>query len=146
MDHSILTIQKIDKKAIFNLLPILTDVDGVLLEWEPAFTSWMASKGYTVKQMQEGPAIVLKRKVTNKKGQKNPLPKLLDVNQQPIDILVGNGADVKVQYREWEATNSYGTFKGLDFQAMQVLNLVPYGGDASDDGAELGYIEEESEF
>jgi hypothetical protein len=105
-----------------------------------------SSKGYTVKQMQEGPAIVLKRKVTNKKGQKNPLPKLLDVNQQPIDILVGNGSDVKVQYREWEATNSYGTFKGLDFQAMQVLNLVPYGGDASDDGAELGYIEEESEF
>ena len=49
MDHSILTIQKIDKKAIFNLLPILTDVDGVLLEWEPAFTSWMASKGYTIK-------------------------------------------------------------------------------------------------
>ena len=105
-----------------------------------------SSKGYTVKQMQEGPAIVLKRKVTNKKGQKNPLPKLLDVNQQPIDILVGNGSDVKVQYREWEATNSYGTFKGLDFQAMQVLNLVPYGGDATDDGAELGYIEEESEF
>ncbi len=105
-----------------------------------------SSKGYTVKQMQEGPAIVLKRKVTNKKGQKNPLPKLLDLNQQPIDILVGNGSDVKVQYREWEATNSYGTFKGLDFQAMQVLNLVPYGGDASDDGAELGYIEEESEF
>lgn len=105
-----------------------------------------SSKGYTVKQMQEGPAIVLKRKVTNKKGQKNPLPKLLDVNQQPIDILVGNGSDVKVQYREWESTNSYGTFKGLDFQAMQVLNLVPYGGDASDDGAELGYIEEESEF
>lgn len=49
MDHSILTIQKIDKKAIFNLLPILTDVDGVLLKWEPAFSSWMASKGYTVK-------------------------------------------------------------------------------------------------
>jgi len=49
VDHSILTIQKIDKKAIFNLLPILTDVDGVLLKWEPAFSSWMASKGYTVK-------------------------------------------------------------------------------------------------
>ena len=31
------------------MLPILTDVDGVLLEWEPAFTSWMASKGYTIK-------------------------------------------------------------------------------------------------
>ena len=28
---------------------ILTDVDGVLLFWEPAFTKWMAAKGHTVK-------------------------------------------------------------------------------------------------
>jgi len=44
------TIQKIEKKAISKLLPILTDVDGVLLEWEPAFTKWMNSKGYEVKE------------------------------------------------------------------------------------------------
>jgi dienelactone hydrolase len=31
------------------LLPILTDVDGVLLVWEASFSKWMASKGYTVK-------------------------------------------------------------------------------------------------
>ena len=43
------TTQRIEKKATYNLLPILTDVDGVLLKWEPAFSSWMASKGYTVK-------------------------------------------------------------------------------------------------
>ena len=40
---------RIEKKATSKLLPILTDVDGVLLEWEPAFSSWMASKGYTAK-------------------------------------------------------------------------------------------------
>ena len=39
---------RIEKKAISKLLPILTDVDGVLLEWEPAFTKWMNSKGYEV--------------------------------------------------------------------------------------------------
>jgi len=27
---------------------IYTDVDGVLLDWEPAFVEWMESKGYTV--------------------------------------------------------------------------------------------------
>ena len=43
------TIVKTEKKAISKLLPILTDVDGVLLEWEPAFTKWMNSKGYEVK-------------------------------------------------------------------------------------------------
>ena len=42
------TTAKIEKKAISKLLPILTDVDGVLLEWEPAFTKWMNSKGYEV--------------------------------------------------------------------------------------------------
>jgi len=41
-------IARIEKKAISKLLPILTDVDGVLLEWEPAFTKWMNSKGYEV--------------------------------------------------------------------------------------------------
>ena len=70
----------------------------------------------------------------------------IDINQQPLDVLVGNGSDVKVQYREWETTNNFGNFKGLDFQAMQVINLVPYGGSADADGAELGYVEEESEF
>ena len=28
---------------------ILTDVDGVLLNWEDAFTSWMAKREYTPK-------------------------------------------------------------------------------------------------
>jgi len=26
---------------------ILTDVDGVLLDWESAFTAWMGERGYT---------------------------------------------------------------------------------------------------
>ncbi len=103
-------------------------------------------KGYPIKQMQEGPALVIKRKVTTKDGKKNKTPKLIDANSQPMDVLVGNGSDVKVQYREWETTNHYGTFKGLDFQAMQVLKLVPYGNTSSDDGHELGYQEEETEF
>ena len=28
---------------------ILTDVDGVLLEWEEHFATWMAGRGYTQK-------------------------------------------------------------------------------------------------
>ena len=43
------TTQRIEKKATYNLLPILTDVDGVLLVWEASFSKWMSSKGYTVK-------------------------------------------------------------------------------------------------
>ena len=54
-----------------------------------------------------------------------------------MDALVGNGSKVRVQYRPWQTINSYGTFKGLDLQAMQVLELVEYGGQ---DGEELGYV------
>ena len=106
-----------------------------------------ASKGYGIKQMQEGPALVIKRKVAQKNGKLNKVPKLLDSNNEELDGLVGNGSEVKVQYREWETTNHYGSFKGLDLQAVQVLDLVPYGGGGDlADGAEFGYEEEETEF
>ena len=48
-----------------------------------------------------------------------------------------------MQYRPWETTNSYGSFKGLDLQCMQVLELVEFSG-ALADGEELGYVESES--
>ena len=51
------------------------------------------------------------------------------------------GSTVRVQYNEWETTNKYGTFKGLDFQAMQVLDLVSVG---SVDGSEFD-VEDEME-
>ena len=83
--------------------------------------------------------MVIKRKVAKKGGGTNPAPKLLDKDKQPLDATVGNGSRVRVQYRAWETTNSYGSFKGLDLQGMQVLELVEYG-DAAADGEELGYV------
>ncbi len=61
-------------------------------------------------------------------------PKLLDKHKQPMNVAVGNGSKVKVQYKEWETTWNGTQYKGLDFQAMQVLDLVEY---ASPDGAEF---------
>ena len=65
------------------------------------------------------------------------------INKVPLDELVGNGSRVKVQYNEWETTNKYGTFKGLDFQAMQVLNLISY---KAGDGDEFDAVEGGEEF
>ena len=70
-------------------------------------------------------------------------PKLVDANKNPIDVLVGNGSRVKVQFNEWEVENKFGTFKGLDFQAMQVLDLVNY---KSGDGDEFEALEGGEEF
>ena len=106
------------------------------------------AKGYKVKEISQGDevigrAITFKRKVNGPNGMVRQAPKLLDANKNPIDELVGNGSKVKVQYSEWETSNKYGNFKGLDFQAMQVIDLVQY---KSSDGSEFDAIEGGEEF
>jgi hypothetical protein len=98
------------------------------------------ARGFNIKQMEEGPSILIKRKVEGPTGMVRQAPKLIDQFKKPLDARVGNGSTVKVQYNEWETTNKYGNFKGLDFQAMQVLNLVEVG---TPDGEELGMTTEE---
>jgi hypothetical protein len=106
------------------------------------------SRGFKVKDLvindeKVGRAITIKRKVNGPNGLVRNAPKLVDSNKNPIDDLVGNGSRVKVQYNEWEVENKFGTFKGLDFQAMQVLDLVSY---KSGDGDEFELLEGGEEF
>ena len=58
------------------------------------------------------------------------------------DVFVGNGSKVRVQFNEGEVSNKYGNFKGLDFQAMQVLDLVSY---KAGDGDEFEAVVSDSE-
>lgn len=99
------------------------------------------SQGHTVKDMDEGPALIIKRKVNGPNGMIRQPPKLVDSTKNPIDERIGNGSAVKIQYKEWESVWKGKTFKGLDFQAMQVLDLVSVG---SVDGGEFD-IEDEME-
>jgi len=100
------------------------------------------ARGFSIKEMDEGPSIVIKRKVDGKDGTVRSAPRLVDQYKNPLDAKVGNGSVVKVQYNEWETTNKYGNFKGLDFQAMQVLDLVEVG---SPDGSEFEAAESDME-
>ena len=93
-----------------------------------------ASRGHKVKQMDEGPSIIIKRKVNGPNGMVRVAPRLLDVDKQEVNYAVGNGSKIRVQYNEYEGTNKFGDYKGLDLQAIQVLDLVEY---RSEDGAEL---------
>jgi hypothetical protein len=97
-------------------------------------------RGFTIKQMDEGQAIVIKRKVNGPNGMVRPAPKLVDKNKQPLDCRIGNGSEVKVQYKEWESNWKGKMFKGLDFQAMQVLSLIEVG---TPDGAEFDSFDDE---
>ena len=106
------------------------------------------SRGFKVKTLTVndevvGRSINIKRKVNGPNGMVRKSPKLLDRNKEPIDEQVGNGSRVKVQFNEWEVENKYGTFKGLDFQAMQVIDLISY---KSMDGEEFDSIEGGEEF
>lgn len=122
-------------------------VYSVDLVVEPEIADDFENRGFKVKSLvvnneDVGRAITIKRKVNGKKGVR-PAPKLYNKNKEQVDVLVGNGSKVKVQYDEWEITNSYGHFKGLDFQAMQVLDLISY---KSEDGSEFDSLEGGEEF
>ena len=93
-----------------------------------------ASRGHKVKQHDEGPALVIKRKVNGTNGMIRPAPRLLDASKQEINTAVGNGSKVRVQYNEYSGEGKFGPYTGLDLQAVQVIDLVPYKGA---DGEEL---------
>jgi|TARA_B110001452_G_scaffold257871_1_gene252468 hypothetical protein len=97
------------------------------------------SRGFTIKNMDEGPAVVVKRKVNGPNGMVRAAPKLVDKFKNPLDARVGNGSAVKVQYKEWSSEWKGTTFKGLDFQAMQVLDLIEVG---IPDGAEFDAMDD----
>lgn len=85
-----------------------------------------ASRGHKIKQHDEGPAIVIKRKVNGPNGMVRSAPRLLDQNKQEVNTAVGNGSKVRVQFNEYAGEGKYGPYTGLDLQAVQIVDLVPY--------------------
>ena len=85
-----------------------------------------ASRGHKVKQMDEGPALIIKRKVNGPNGMVRSAPRLLDQNKQEINLAVGNGSKIRVQYNEYSGEGKFGPYTGLDLQAVQVVDLIEY--------------------
>lgn len=90
--------------------------------------------GFTIKDKADGPTITLTRKVNGPRGIVREAPALMDAQKQTLNCLVGNGSKVKVQGRPWEMNRNGQDFKGLELQAVQVLDLVHY---SSGDGDEF---------
>jgi len=125
------------------------------LKYEPVYTVDLVvdeetatkyeNKGFKVKTLVikdevVGKSLNIKRKVNGPNNMVRQPPKLVDEQKNPIDVLVGNGSKVRVQFNEWEVSNKYGDFKGLDFQGMQVLDLISY---KAGDGEEFDAIDSE---
>ena len=86
-----------------------------------------SSKGITVKEDERGKIVKFKRRVNRADGTSNPAPKLVDSAKNSIDVLVGNGSQVKVMYNEYDWNYAGKSGVGLDLQAVQVIDLIPYG-------------------
>ena len=92
--------------------------------------------GLTIKDKgdEKGEFVTIKRRVRNNKGVRNRAPNVVDANKRLItDTMIGNGSKVKVQYKEWESTYRGQNYKGLDFMAMKVLDIVEYNGGVGDE-------------
>ena len=85
-----------------------------------------ASRGHKIKQMDEGPAVIIKRKVNGPNGMIRPAPRLMNASKQDVSTAVGNGSKIKVQYNEYSGEGKFGPYTGLDLQAVMITELVPY--------------------
>ena len=106
-----------------------------------------SDNGYTVKNKavswsdEELPTIVIKRKVQAPWGEREA-PELVGTTRgadgkcEPLNVKVGNGSDVNVQYKQWETERAGNTYKGLELMKVQVINLVPYEADEDFDASE----------
>lgn len=94
------------------------------------------SRGFPTKQDEDGFYMVIRRKVDGPNGMKRAAPRLFDENKNEVDVQVGNGSEVKVQYSEYTGENQYGNYAGFDLQAVQVFKDKLVAG-RSQDGDEL---------
>ena len=84
-----------------------------------------ASRGHKVKQMDEGPAVIVKRKVNGPNGRVRPAPRLLDSNKSELKVAVGNGSKVRVQYNEYSGEGKFGPYTGLDLPVSYTHLTLP---------------------
>ena len=82
----------------------------------------------------EDPVVHFYQWEKNGKGESNPSPRLVDTEMNDIDVQVGNGSKVAVQWR----AATYGPnkqYKRAILEAVQVIELQEYNGTGSSEAA-----------
>jgi hypothetical protein len=95
-----------------------------------------------------GDFVKIKRNVKRNNGAENKQPALKDAQKRDmLGTQVGNGSDVNVAFKtyNWEYAGNKGV--GTDLMAVQVINLVPYGGSEEDafDVVPDGFVSEDGD-
>jgi len=77
------------------------------------------------------PVISFRKFAYNKNGTANPPPKLIDLEGNPVDVSIGNGSKMKIQ---WKHSEYKGGEKGIVKRPMlvaaQLVELVEYNGES----------------
>lgn len=99
----------------------------------------LKKQGLKPKRNDDGDWVMkFKRKVYKKDGTPAPKPALVDAGNNPINVSVGNGSEVIVQYTIYEWSNNFGQGIGVDLSGVQVVNLIEY---KAADGSEFEPVE-----
>lgn len=86
------------------------------------------------KKFTPDPVIVFQRFAFRKNGSPNPKPKLVDMENRPIDVALGNGSRVKVMWRHSTyKSGGGGMIQRAELVAVQLVELVPYDNIGADD-------------
>ena len=99
--------------------------------------------GLTIKNKSDerGDFVTLKRKVMKRDGDKRQPPRVIDSQNNPWDDkLIGNGSICNIKYMpyEWSAAGRSGV--SADLLAVQVVDLVEYGGKTDFEAVDGGYV------
>jgi len=79
------------------------------------------------KKFTPDPVIAFQRFAFRKDGSPNPTPKLVDMENNPVDVSIGNGSRVKVMWRHSTyKSGGGGMIQRAELVAVQLVELVEY--------------------
>lgn len=121
--------------------PDVDDYDNetwqVTLEVSGADAAELTTAGHKSHKDDEN-IFTFKRKTTWPSGDAKDTPRCLDADAMPLDAgTVGRGSKGRIQYKIIEGVWKKKPYKMFDFCAVQVTELIEYGGA---DGDELGAV------
>jgi len=77
------------------------------------------------------PVITFRKFAYNKNGTPNPHPQLIDLEGKPVDVSIGNGSKMKIQWKHVEYKGGEkGIVKRPGLVAAQLVELVEYSGES----------------
>lgn len=96
---------------------------------DPKMEAVLAKHGFRIKAYKDGSGkyLTVKRKVTNRKGETVPPPKVVDENGAEIFDLIGNGSIVTVTFDgiEW-SNSSFGSGTSAYLKEVEVHELKEF--------------------